>query len=127
MSVPLVLRRRDRRAAERQQRKSEKNPWDRPLPGVNEDDPHSVQAALKDRLVGLAQLRQHIRADDAELYRQAQAMHDHHRDHAEQLAEEVRRAGPGADPLLENAHAHHLAARQVAEETMAKLRERVHG
>lgn len=125
--MALVMRRRDRRAADRAARKSRKNPWDRPLPGVNERDPASVQQAAKERLIGLAQLRERIRRDDRDLYERALARHDYHRDHADRLAEEIRHVGVGVDPVLENAHAHHLAARQVAEETLAKLRERVHG
>lgn len=124
--MSLMLRRDRRKAGREAAKQRRKNPWDRPLPDVNEDDPHSVQAGLHQRLGDLHGLTRQIERQDRELQRQAMAMHDYHRDHADHLHAEIQAAGgPGADPILENAHAHHLAGRQVAEEVLATLRKRL--
>lgn len=100
------------------------NPWSKPT-GVDDGDPTAVRAGCQDRLAKLHALRHRIHHDDRQLLAAAQALHDHHNRAAADLATEIGRVGAGHDPLLENAHAHHLAGRQVAEEVAHTLHRRV--
>jgi len=100
-----------------------KNPWDRD-PGVNPDDPHAVLAACQQRLARAHAAGQNIKRSDDALKHRAMAEHDHHVAEAGRLAEEIRHLGVGEDPLLEDAHAHHLAERTKREQVLAALRHR---
>lgn len=100
------------------------NPWAQSS-GVDEQNPTAVLHACQERLAGLHAMRQAIHHDDRQLYAAAAAVHDHHARHADQLEAEIHRVGVGEDPLLEDAHMHHLEHRKVAEEVAHTLKKRI--
>lgn len=94
-------------------------------PRDGREDPATVRARLKLLLARLSLTQKSAHADDKLLHKLAKAHHDHHGVQAEGLAGEIRAAGVGNDPHLENAQMAHLSEKRDAEQTAIKLHQRI--